>query len=159
MIGRGPSVEDLHAYHDGELRGIAGWRVRRWLARSGAARRELEILARSAEWIREADRTATAAPDLWEVIGARLPSIDAQRRSEAQGPWRLAWPAGAVAAVAAAAALAFLLLWPQTESTYAVRSLDTDGRPVMVLEGEATIIWLIDAPPPDVSREDSRGVV
>ncbi len=161
MIGREPSVEDLHAYCDGELRGLARWRVRRWLARSGEARSELEILARGAEWAREVDREAASGPDLWQAIAARLPAIDVAR-VEGDGASSGAWLRGlgwSAAAAAGAAALAFFLLSPQTGGTQAVRWLDTGGRPVLVLEGEATIIWLLDAPSSDVSREVSRDLV
>ncbi len=157
MIGREPSVEDLHAYCDGELTGLARWRVSRWLARSGEARRELEILTLGAEWSREVDREAASGPDLWQAISARLPAIDAAR-VEGDGASSGAWLRVlglSVAAAAGAAALAFFLLSPQTGGTQAVRWLDTGGRPVLVLEGEATIIWLLDAPSSDVSREGS----
>lgn len=161
MIGREPSVEDLHAYCDGELTGLARWRVRRWLARSGEARRELEILTLGAEWSREVDEEAASGPDLWEAIAARLPAIDAAR-VEGDGASSGAWLRGlglSVAVAAAAAALALFLLSPQTGGAPVVRWLDTGGRPVLVLEGEATIIWLIDVPTSGVSLEGSRDLV
>ena len=34
-------IEELHAYHDGELRGFARWRFERRLFRSAELRREL----------------------------------------------------------------------------------------------------------------------
>ncbi len=161
MIGREPSVEDLYAYCDGELTGLARWRVRRWLARSGEARSELKILALGAEWTREVDQEAASGPDLWQAIAARLPAIDAAR-VEGDGASSGAWLRGlglSAAAAAGAAALAFFLLSPQTGGAEAVRWLDTGGRPVLVLEGEATIIWLLDAPSSDLSREGSRDFV
>jgi anti-sigma factor RsiW len=137
--------ETLHAYHDGELRGLARWRFERRLARSPALRRELEALALMRELVRE-DEAAAPAPDLWEGIARRLPAEPAQDRGWAPaGGWWLR-PLGAVA-VAAAAALVFVLVSGDNAAPGVVRWIDSGERNVVVLEGDedVTIIWVLGA--------------
>lgn len=143
--------ERLHAYHDGELAGFARWRFERRLRRSPALQRELAEIARVGDWVR-AGLAEAESPDLWDRIALRLPAEDARRR-EAQTRrrpfgWWLAWP-GAIAATAGLA-LAVSMGWFEEEAPATggvVRWLDSGGRDVMVLEGEAdtTIIWVIDS--------------
>jgi anti-sigma-K factor RskA len=155
----------LHAYHDGELRGLARWRFERKLARSPALRRELEQLAELGVLLRE---RAAAAPgaELWDRIALRLPAEDARRASAASEPargWALGWrPLGAVAAalVIAAVAAQQWLTAPPAEQAGVVRWMDSRGRSVMVLEedahNEVTIIWLLDGAPPGGAVGDGR---
>ena len=152
-IAAGRDELALHAYHDGELRGLGRWRFERRLARSPALRRELEALTRVRELVRESEELS-AAPDLWGAIEQRLPAADA-RRAEAEAARAdggllapLGWlvrPLGAAAAAAAAAALAFVLLSGDNPTGGVIRWMDSGGRSVMVLEGdeEVTIIWVI----------------
>ena len=101
-------------------------------------------------------------PDLWDRIEQRLPALDA-RRAEAAQPTRaaLAWwlrPVGA-AAVVAVALLAVYAGWfgSPAPQVGVVRWMDSEGRPVMVLEADAeadvTIIWLLE----DVAEGAARG--
>jgi anti-sigma factor RsiW len=156
----------LHAYHDGELRGLARWRFERRLARSPALRRELEMLAQMRELLIEADGR-TPAPDLWAGIAQRLPAVDA-RREEAEAERRgrgmlapLLKPVGAVAAVAAVAIGIRLALPPGDGAVPGVvRWIDTGPRNVIVLEDEEmTVIWVLDSPPGDVSMGGARGFI
>ncbi len=147
----------LHAYHDGELRGVARWRFERLLARSPELRRELEALALMRELVREGE-SRVPTPDLWEGISRRLPPAEGARparirdretreRSGGFGP--LAWlvrPLGAAAAAAvAAAALVFALISGDNAAPGVVRWIDSGDRSVMVLEDdeEVTIIWVL----------------
>ena len=147
----------LHAYHDGELSGLARWRFERRLRGSPELRRELEALAQVRRVVRGHD-LRTPAPDLWGAIALRLPAIDASR-GEAQAQPRSAWgfprfaPVGAAVAVAAAVALAIGLYSGETapigaEWTGVVQWMDSGDRAVMVLEGDedVTIIWVFDDP-------------
>lgn len=149
----------LDAYADQELHGVRRWQVRRHVARCAACRERLEHLASLKDWVRDAVATAPP-PDLWRDIQLRLPprvsSLSPSPRSARRAARRrrpaFALPVlGAVAAAATVAALTVgdLAPWsrllgaaPQT----VVRSLNTHGRPVMVLDGpdDATIIWLMD---------------
>jgi anti-sigma factor RsiW len=141
----------LHAYHDGELRGLARWRAKRRLRRDPEARHELEQLGRVRQLVREAV-PAPAPPDVWGAIAGRLPALDAEGDATAPAaPARRAPPAWLVPATAgalAAAALAVAVLVGPSEpaTTGVVRWLDTEGQAVMVLErGEdATIIWVLE---------------
>ena len=144
--------ETLQAYHDGELGVLARWRFERRLRRSPQLQRELAALARIGELVCESEARAPE-PDLWDRIAQRLPALDA-RRAEAAQPTRagLAWwlrPVGAVA-VAAAALLAVYEGWFGSHASEAgvVRWMDSEGRPVIVLESDAeagvTIIWVLD---------------
>jgi anti-sigma factor RsiW len=140
--------ERLDAYHDAELGAVARWQVRRHLARCAPCRAELADLARVGGWVRSS-QPDVAGPELWAGIVARLHAP--QEPARARMP-RLSFgfPAfGAAAAAAAAAAVALFLLQPTVfgiEELDGVRSLDTHGRPVMVLESaeQPTIIWLMD---------------
>ncbi|HEY8495267.1 MAG TPA: zf-HC2 domain-containing protein [Myxococcota bacterium] len=152
----------LDAYHDGELGRLRSWTVRRHLGRCPACRQELATLGEVGAWVRDA-LEEPLAPDLWSELRGRLPAREA-RSAPAPGE-RLRWslparsafglPAFGAAAVAAGLALAVWVGVPdrfvpglQTTATSVVRSLNTHGRPVVVLEGagagEATIIWLMD---------------
>jgi anti-sigma-K factor RskA len=147
----------LHAYHDGELRGLARWRFERRLARSPGLQQELRGLAELGEMLRE--RAAEApGPELWDRIALRLPAEDARREAAETergaagsfGWWR---PLGAAAAALAVAALAAQqwLTAPALPQAGVVRWMDSRGRSVMVLEedaqNEVTIIWLLDGGP------------
>jgi len=145
----------LDAYHDGELGPLRRWTVRRHLDGCPACREELAGLGGIGAWVRDAVDSAPA-PDVWSDIRWRLPA----RRSEPNGsrsparlrPGRAAFGMPALGAGVVAAAIALLvlvgppeLLGPAAGSV--VRSLNTHGRPVMVLDGapgDATIIWLMD---------------
>jgi anti-sigma-K factor RskA len=147
----------LHAYHDGELRGLARWRFERRLARSPVLQQELRGLAELGLLVRE--RAAEApGPELWDRIALRLPAEDARREdaaSERGAARSLGWlrPLGAAAAALAVAALAAQqwLTAPTLPQAGVVRWMDSRGRSVMVLEedarSEATIIWLLDGGP------------
>jgi anti-sigma factor RsiW len=147
----------LHAYHDGELRGLARWRFERRLARSPALQRELRGLSELGLLLRERAEAAPG-PDLWDRIALRLPAADAQRESAASErvtPWWVGWlrPLGAAAAALAVAAVVAQqwLTAPALEQAGVVRWMDSRGRSVMVLEedaqNEVTIIWLLDGGP------------
>jgi anti-sigma-K factor RskA len=148
----------LHAYHDGELRGLARWRFERQLARSPALQKELRGLGELALLLRE--RAAEApAPELWDRIALRLPAEDARREAAASertdAARSLGWlrPLGAAAAALAIAAVAAQqwLTAPALPQAGVVRWMDSRGRSVMVLEEDAqkkvTIIWLLDGGP------------
>ncbi len=145
-------LERLHAYHDGELTGLARRRFERRLRQSPALQRELAEIARVGEWVR-AGHAEPESPDLWDQIAMRLPAEDARRAetgTRRRPGWWLAWPGAAVAATAGLA-LAVSLGWFDEEAPAAggvVHWLDTGGRDVMVLEGapDTTIIWVIDGP-------------
>lgn len=142
----------LDAYHDGELRGPRRWQVRRHLAGCDACRETLATLEPLGRWLREVAGSAET-PDLWADVERRLPV-----RTRTPAPQRrrlrpvLAMPAlGAVAAAALVAAIALggLADWTglfRTAPETIVHSLNTHGRPVMVLSGpdDETIIWLMD---------------
>ena len=139
----------LHAYHDGELRGLARWRFERRLARCPELRHELQALVRLRVLVLEVEPDAET-PDLWEQIARRLPALDARRvegelRSR-EPAWAWLWrPMGAAAAAAATAALVFALWSSDNAHAGVVRWLDSGGRSVIVLEDDAdvTIIWVL----------------
>ena len=153
--------ERLHAYHDGELGGLARWRFEWRLRRSPQLRRDLAALARVGELVCESEARASE-PDLWDRIEQRLPALDARRAEAAQSARAVpAWwlrPVGAVA-LAAVALLAVYVGWFGSPAPQAgvVRWMDSEGRPVMVLESDAeagvTIIWLLE----DVAEGAARG--
>jgi anti-sigma-K factor RskA len=157
-----PSDERLlHAYHDGELGWLAGWRFERRLARSLEALDTLGGLARQVD-------AAGPAPDLWAEIARRLPGLDAERGASAgSGGWILAAPLlRPLATVAAAALLALAVaVGLRTGETGeravgVVRWIDPGPHNVLVLEDEprdATIIWVLDAGP-EVSQGAGRDV-
>lgn len=149
----------LDAYHDGELGRLRRWTVRRHLDGCEGCRDELTGLGGIGTWVRDAVETAPAppAPDVWSDIRWRLPGRRpgeprAERKSRAARAARSAFgvPAALGAGgVAAALALLFLVGPPELLGPAAgnvVRSLNTHGRPVLVLDrpGDATIIWLMD---------------
>jgi anti-sigma factor RsiW len=178
-IGR--EQRDLNAYHDGELSGLRRWRFERRLSRSPRLRAELEELKRLARWVQGAG-VQPPSVDVWDDIALRLSAIDAQSGEQRQRPeeqpqrrdeWRerrgMGWLAAysrplAAAAVTAALALALFLgimedAGPPTPGI--IRWLDTGGRGVMVLEdqGDATIVWLLDALEEGNSEGGSREAV
>ena len=185
-IGR--EQRDLNAYHDGELSGLRRWLFERRLSRSPRLRAELEELKRLAHWVQGVGVQPPSA-DVWGDIALHLPAIDAQlaeqrqsraeqRQSRAEqrqrrDEWRerrgMDWLAAysrplAAAAVTAALALALFLgimedAAPPTPGI--IRWLDTGGRSVMVLEdqGDATIVWLLDALEDGISEGGSREAV
>jgi anti-sigma factor RsiW len=155
----------LHAYHDGELRGLARWRFERRLRRSPQLQRELATLTRIGDLVRAGEARASE-PDLWDRIEQRLPAVDAGR-AEAWAPERLApsWllrPLGALAVVAAALAVYLGVLQTPPAPAGVVRWMDSEGRPVMVLEDDAeaqvTIIWMLDDAVEGAARGGRGGV-
>jgi anti-sigma factor RsiW len=150
-----PAEKALHAYHDGELRGLARWRFERRLARSPALRRELQALALMRELVREGEATAPA-PDLWEGIARRLPAEPGRGRGwvPAAGWWLR--PLGAVAVAAAVAALVFVVVSGDNAAPGVVRWIDSGDRNVVVLEGDedVTIIWVLGG---DAAAPPSEG--
>jgi anti-sigma factor RsiW len=139
--------ERLDAYHDAELGAFDRWQVRRHLARCPACRDELADLARVGGWVRSSHDDA-AAPDLWAGIAARLPAPRSEPARARAARFSFGFPAFGAAAAAAAVAALFLLqpTFFGIEERNGIRSLDTHGRPVMVLESaeQPTIIWLMD---------------
>ena len=168
----------LNAYHDGELSGLRRWLFERRLSHSPRLRAELEELKRLARWVQGAGAQPPSV-DVWDDIALRLPAIDAQFAEQRQGraeqrqrraEWRgMDWLAAysrplAAAGVTAALALALFLgimedAAPPTSGV--IRWLDTGGRSVMVLEdqGDATIVWLLDALDDGISEGESREAV
>lgn len=146
----------LDAYHDGELGRLRRWRVGRHLDGCPACRAELASLGGVGAWVREAvPAPPDAAPDLWSEIRWQLPARARSTAGERSGAaWRpvragLRTPALGAAVVASALALLVLVGPPDlfgSAGGTVVRSLNTHGRPVMVLNGpdDATIIWLMD---------------
>ena len=59
------AMEELHAYHDGELRGLARWRFERRLRREPELRQQLDRLAGLGNLVR-ASETEAAGPELAE---------------------------------------------------------------------------------------------
>ncbi len=155
----------LHAYRDGELRGLAAWRMRRRIRRDPALRREVEEIDRLGELVRSAE-AGRRAPDLLAGLETRLAAVDAEFEAGRRVPpdpemepwaprrggrrWLAPAPAAALAA-AALAAIAFLLLEPgggggSSPGSGDIRSLDTRGHAVMVSSDEqATIVWILDS--------------
>jgi hypothetical protein len=157
----------LHAYHDGELRGLGRWRFERRLLRSSELRAELEALRQLGVWTREAESDGPIA-DLWDHIALRLPAIDAQRaesprRSIREFAAASARPLTALALTGALALALFLGIIPDGSSPApgVISWLDTGGRGVMVLEdqGGATIVWLLDPPSEGASVRGPRAAV
>ena len=148
MSTPGPRIEELHAYHDGELGALGRWRVRRRLARDPAARRELEELASLRLLLREREQ-AVESPDLWPGIRPRLAPRELHAPQSVAGGgrrWSLAWVSVGLAATAAAVLLAVGLGGGDAPAASSVRWLDTGGRSAAVLQDdrEATIIWILD---------------
>ena len=157
---------DLHAYHDGELRGLTRWRFERRLRRDPALRRELEGLAQLGGLLRVGEEEA-AVPDLWDRIALRLPAEDARSR-EAEAAPSAGWPTGLRSAGALVAVGGLLLaVWfgafeSASSTGGAVRWVDSGGRPVIVLdepgESDVTIIWVLDDTVEGAAREVRSGV-
>jgi hypothetical protein len=184
----GRDQRDLNAYHDGELGGLRRWIFERRLARLPELRAGLEALRQLTRSV-QGLHPQSPSVDVWDDIALRLPALDAPRdgqrqRGDGRGQgrderwepraagreWRgLDWlTAGsrpfAAAAVAAVLALALFLgimddAAPPTPGM--IRWLDTGGRSVMVLEdqGDATIVWLLDAHEEVDSEGGSREAV
>ncbi len=154
----------LHAYHDGELRGLALWRFERRLGKKPGLGRELAALGRIREAAREID-DRQPGPELWERIALRLPALDARRAEAATKPRRratLLMPLGAaVCATGVAIGVALWLPTGDTETGGAMRWMDGGDRDVMVLrdDAEATIIWLLDSGSPGAARGGSGAVL
>jgi anti-sigma factor RsiW len=158
-------LRDLHAYHDGELRGPRRWWTERRLARDPAARAELARLAQLGAAMRD-EAGASPAPDLWSRIVMDLPpaAAPAAEPHAAQGGFTLPKWAGALVA-AGAVAYALLVVGP-TPSIRPLASqpevagskvllLDTGRRPAFILQDdrEATIIWLLPKQNADAGRK------
>jgi len=181
------SQRALNAYYDGELRGLRRWIFERRLSHSARLRAELEELERVSRWVQQLDAEPPEV-DLWGDIALRLPALDAERaerarsrveteRSRAAGSggaeptgWLgMGWlgaharPVAAVAVVAALALALFLGIMEDAAPPMPgmIRWLDSGGRSVMVLEdqGDATIVWLLDAPEDEASPGGSRDAV
>ena len=156
---------DLHAYHDGELGGLARWRFERRLQRDPALRRELAGLSRLGSLLR-ADLEPSPVPDLWDRIALRLPAVDARREAAATTISHGVPGFRAAGAVVAAAGLLLALWFGVLDSAApaggAVRWVDTGGRPVMVLdapeESNVTIIWVLDDAVEGAATEVRSGV-
>ena len=156
--------EALSAYHDGELRGIARWRFERRLRRDPELRRELELLRRVGDAVREVGAAPQA--DLWDRIALRLPAADAARtRAEAKGRGlRPVWLVGAPLGAAAAALAASAIFWSPAEPPGAdgvVRWMYAGKRNVYVLEAPGapgtTIIWVLDSGAKQTARRRTGG--
>jgi anti-sigma factor RsiW len=158
---------ELNAYRDAELRGLRRWWFERRLARSPELRAELAALQRLARCVQEFDSRSTDF-DVWDRIALRLPALDAERADAPRASgldWLASWsrPLAAVAVSAALASALFLGIMrdgaPSTPGI--IHWLDTGGRGVMVLEdqGDATIVWLLDAPDDEASEGGSREAV
>lgn len=139
----------LHAYHDGELGRWARWRFERRLARDPDARAELAGLRSLGELLRESEDLAET-PDLWSAIRPALPRRPEVSRAERDlGGWLPSWAPAGLAAAAVAVMLAVGLGGGDAPDPSSLRWLDTGGRSAAVLQddGEATIIWILDADP------------
>ncbi len=158
--------EVLSAYHDGELRGFARWRLERRLRREPGLRRELELLRRVGSVLREQAGAAAPEADLWDRIAMRLPAADVQRTEALRSARRRrrAWLVGGPLGAAAAAGLAALsIVWGLGDERApvdgVVRWMYAGKRNVFVVEEPgapgATIIWVLDDGPKDAARRRS----
>jgi anti-sigma-K factor RskA len=145
-------VKQLHAYHDGELRGLHRWWLERRIAADAAAQAELERIRALGAALR-AQAEQAPAPDLWGAIVLQLPAAaPTAEPARARDGFGFTLPRWAGALVAAGAiALAFLLVpgggpapGPEARGS-AVQLLDTGRRPAVILQddAEATIILLL----------------
>ena len=161
----GRSSEPLSAYYDGELRGLARWRLERRLRREPDLRSELAALERVGNLVRVAEAAPQA--DLWDRIEQRLPAVDARRADEQAtsglgGPawWR---PLGAATAAAALALAVYVGFSEAPEvSGGVIRWMDSGGRSVLVVddaESDVTIIWLLEDAAEGAARGGSGDVV
>lgn len=159
----------LHAYHDGELSGLARWRFERRLRRDPALRRALASLDGMRRELRALESDAPA-PDVWDALALRLPAADARRGEAAAraqvGGRRLVWwlaPIGAAAAAAAVVLVVYGAFWrtAPAEAGGVVRWIDTGGRSVMVLDDDpdTTIIWVLDGAVEGAARGGPSDVV
>jgi len=155
-------MEELHAYHDGELGWFSRWRVERRLARDPEARAELAGFADLGDLLREGEAGAQA-PDLWPAIRHQLPARSAASPATdaslegftgVGGSWFPRWAPAGLAAAAVAALVALGVGGGDAPALHSVRWLDTGGQSAMVLQddGEATIIWILDG------SEQTRGL-
>jgi anti-sigma factor RsiW len=147
-------VRDLHAYHDGELRGLRRWWLERRLAADPAAQAELARVRELGAALR-AQAEQTPAPDLWGAIVVQLPPAPpAAEVGRERAGFGLTLPKWAGAVVAAGAVAAVFLLMPGGQPTpgpapaireSAVQLLDSGRRPAVILQDdtEATIILLL----------------
>jgi len=145
----------LDAYHDGELGRLRRRTVQRHLGGCRDCRDELAALGGIGAWVRDSIEAAPA-PDVWSDIRWRLPArrpqpAGARQERRPVRPGRAAFGVPALGAGVVAAAIALLVLVGPPDlfgpaAVSVVRSLNTHGRPVMVLDGpgDATIIWLMD---------------
>jgi anti-sigma factor RsiW len=143
-------VKDLHAYYDGELRGLRRWWLERRIAANPAAQAELARLREVGAALRT-QAEQMPAPDLWSAIVMQLPPAVPQAARERDG-FGFTLPKWAGAAVAAGAVAVAFLLMPGSGPTpgpafrgSAVQLLDTGRRPAVILQddAEATIILLL----------------
>lgn len=142
-------TKQLHAYHDGELRGPRRWWMERLIARSPEAQAELARLQEIGAAMRaQAERTPT--PDLWGGIVMRLPAaVPSAGEREGFGFTLPKWVGAAVAAGAVALAIYVMpgqpARTPPVGRDSAVQLLDTGRRPAVILQddAEATIILLL----------------
>ncbi len=141
-------MQQLHAYHDGELGAIGRWRVRRMLAKNPKAAEELQGFAALGDLLREGEAEAVL-PDLWPGIEGRLPRRTAAEAEveETREPWMPRWAPAGLAAAAVALVIAVGLGGGDGPDVHSVRWLDAGGRSAAVLQddSEATIIWIQDA--------------
>jgi hypothetical protein len=126
--------------------------------RSDEARREVEEARLVGSWVRESLAREERGPDPWPDIAARLPSLDAAREAEPRGLWLLRpWVASAAVVTAVMALVVGLLLEPQAGAGEVVQWLDSEGAPVIVLEGQGdAIIWMLSPAAEEVSRSTLR---
>lgn len=167
------TLEQLYAYHDGELSGWQRLRFRSRLRGSQELRDELQFLESLGSAARELEEQADVsdAPDLWPAIQAGLrqsPAAAAGAASPAASPaagFRVRAGFAALAAAGAAAIVVFGIgddspvgpvIAPPT-SAGSIRYLDTGGQPVVVQDREdVTIIWLIGGEASGVGGESGE---
>jgi hypothetical protein len=155
--------ERLAAWQDGELSHRKARRAARIVADSPEARRSLEVDRAVGDWVREAVAADDAGPDLWPDIVLRL-SQEGDRagsRPARRSRFWLLRPSVAGAAAAAVAAGLMLTLWLQpSPPDEVVQWLDSDGAPLMVLEGPGdTIIWMLNPADEEISWSPNRVAV
>ncbi len=155
--------QNLEAYFDGELGVLRRtWWTRR-IERAPELRRELAAIEARSRALRDHEREAAGARgSLWTEISMGLSAADARASAAATPRSRAGFGPPLVAAAVGMAAVA-LWLWPpapgpegmaspavSTPVVGSLRYLDTDGRPVLVVEDDpdVTIIWLMDGDGP-----------
>jgi anti-sigma-K factor RskA len=167
--GRRDPTDELSAYHDGELRGLARWRLERRLRRDPQLRRELELLGRVGAALRDEAGAAAPGADLWDRIAMRLPAADAQREERRRSSqrrrraWLVGGPLGAAAAAGLAAlAIVFGLGGEAGPAHGVVRWMYAGKRNVFVVDEPGapgtTIIWVLDDGAKDSARRRSGDV-